>query len=82
MKKLYERIRSKIEKTNESYKKNVNKHRKKARFQLGNLGWIHLRKERFSSRRKNKLMRKQISSIDLTQRLFMQGKTKFVHNLI
>ncbi|GAV58442.1 hypothetical protein CFOL_v3_01976 [Cephalotus follicularis] len=33
----------------------ANKHRKKAEFQPGDLVWIHLRKERFPSKRKSKL---------------------------
>ena len=56
MKKLHEEIRAKIEKTNEMYKARANKHRKAITFKPGDLVWIHLRKERFPSRRKNKLM--------------------------
>ncbi|CAL9121040.1 unnamed protein product [Musa textilis] len=58
MKKLHEQIRSKIEKANESYQKKANQFRKKTQFQKGDLVWLHLRKERFPSRRKNKLMPK------------------------
>jgi len=47
---------SRIEKTNASYQAQVNKHKKKVVFQTGNLVWIHLRIERFPSKRKNKLM--------------------------
>ena len=56
MKKLHQEIRAKIEKTNEMYKARANKHRKAITFKPGDLVWIHLRKERFPSRRKNKLM--------------------------
>jgi len=38
------------------YKARTNKHRKVITFKPGDLVWIHLRKERFPSRRKNKLM--------------------------
>jgi len=49
-------VRRKIEKTNASYQAEANKHKKKLVFQPGDLVWIHLRKERFPSKRKNKLM--------------------------
>ena len=53
---LHERIRAHIEKINEAYKNKANKNRKGMEFQPGDLVWLHLRKERFPSRRKNKLM--------------------------
>lgn len=53
---IHELVRSKIEKTNASYQAQANKHKKKVVFQPGDLIWIHLRKERFPSKRKNKLM--------------------------
>jgi len=56
IKKLYEQIKNQIEKTNEAYKARANKHRKQLEFKPGDLVWLHLRKERFPSRRKNKLM--------------------------
>ena len=49
-------MRSRIEKTNASYQVQANKHKKKVAFQPGDLVWIHLRKKRFPSKRKNKLM--------------------------
>jgi len=55
MKKLHEQIRGQIEKTNEAYKAKENKHRKQLELKLGELVWLHIRKERFPSRRKNKL---------------------------
>jgi len=39
-----------------SYQVQANKHKKKVVFQSGDLVWIHLRKERFPSKRKGKLM--------------------------
>ena len=56
MNKLHEQVKNHIEKTNTAYNARVNKHRKKTEFNLGDLVWLHLRKERFLSRRKNKLM--------------------------
>jgi len=54
--KLYELVKARIEKTSASYEAQANKHRRKIVFQLGDLVRIHLRKERFPSKRKNKLM--------------------------
>ena len=56
MKKLHQKIRAKIEKTNEMYKARANKDRKAITFKPGDLVWLHLIKERFPLRRKNKLM--------------------------
>ena len=44
MKRLYEQIRNRINKTNAAYKTRVNKHRKKLEFNPGNPVWLHLRK--------------------------------------
>ena len=41
---------------NEQYKKKANKNRPHLEFKSGDLVCLHFRKERFSSRRKNKLM--------------------------
>jgi len=49
-------VRSKVEKTNASYQAQANKHKKKVVFQPGDLVWVHLRKERFPSKKNNKLM--------------------------
>jgi len=49
-------VRSKIEKTNTSYQAQASKHKKKVVLQPRDLIWIHLRKERFPSKRKNQLM--------------------------
>jgi len=36
----------------------VNKHKKGIHFQPGDLVWVHMRKERFPSKRKSKIMRR------------------------
>ncbi|XP_074303261.1 uncharacterized protein LOC141637713 [Silene latifolia] len=54
--KLHEQVRERIKTVNEAYKKKSNKHRKPRLFNPGDLVWLHLRKERFPSKRKNKLM--------------------------
>lgn len=53
MKKLHQQIRAKIEKVNEMYKARANKNRKAPLFKPGDLVWLHMRKERFPSRRRN-----------------------------
>jgi len=58
MKKLYEQIRVHIETVNEAYKIKANKNRKGMEYQPGDLIWLHLRKERFPTRRRSKLMAK------------------------
>jgi len=56
IKKLYEQVRAPIEKLNEQYKLKANKNRIHLEIKLGDLVWLQLRKERFSSMRKHKLM--------------------------
>ncbi|XP_074283047.1 uncharacterized protein LOC141607595 [Silene latifolia] len=53
--KLHEQVRSN-ESVNEVYKQKANKTRPPRIFKEGDLVWVHLRKERFPSKRKNKLM--------------------------
>jgi len=47
---------SQIEKVNKQYKSKANKNNTYLKFKLGDLVWLYLRKERFSSRKKNKLI--------------------------
>ena len=54
--KLHKKVKGRIEKSNESYEAQANKHRKRKPFQPGDLVWIHLRKEHFPFKQKNKLM--------------------------
>ncbi|GJX33949.1 gag-pol polyprotein [Tanacetum coccineum] len=56
IKRLHEQVKSRIEKANEMYKAKANKNCKHSTFSPGDLVWIHLIKERFPSKRKNKLM--------------------------
>jgi len=53
---LHKGVQGQIEKSNDRYQSQDNKHRKQALFQPGDLVWVHLRKERFSSKRESKLM--------------------------
>ena len=56
MLKLHAQVRTRIEKVNDMYKARANKHRKQQGYNVGDLVWLHLRKERFPGKRKNKLM--------------------------
>nr|GEV83728.1 hypothetical protein [Tanacetum cinerariifolium] len=47
IKELHEQVKGKIEKQNQNYAKQANKHRKLLTFKVGNLLWIHMSKERF-----------------------------------
>jgi len=54
IKHLHERVKLRIEKSNASYQAQANKH-KKSGVPIGDLVWVHLRKERFPAKRKSKL---------------------------
>ncbi|XP_074303669.1 uncharacterized protein LOC141638156 [Silene latifolia] len=56
MLKLHEQVRARIEAVNAAYKRKSSKNKKPRVFEVGDLVWVHLRKERFPSKRKNKLM--------------------------
>ncbi|KAK2356459.1 hypothetical protein QL285_093789 [Trifolium repens] len=53
--KLHEQVQERIKAVNEVYKQR-SKNKKPKLFNEGDLVWVHLRKERFPSKRKNKLM--------------------------
>ena len=55
VKSLHEKVKAQIEKKVEQYARYANKGRKKMVFKLGDWDWIHLRKNRFPSKRKSKL---------------------------
>ncbi|KAH0712202.1 hypothetical protein KY289_008161 [Solanum tuberosum] len=55
MKKIHEQTRLAIEKKNKEVALRRNKGRKYVVFKPGDLVWVHMRKERFPSKRKNKL---------------------------
>uniref|UniRef100_A0A2N9J8I5 Integrase catalytic domain-containing protein n=1 Tax=Fagus sylvatica TaxID=28930 RepID=A0A2N9J8I5_FAGSY len=69
IKKLHEQIRGSILKKNEQYSKQANKHWKPAAFKEGDLVWIHLRKERFPSKRSSKLMPRADGPFRVLQRI-------------
>ena len=53
---LHKKIQGQIEKSNEHYRSQINKHWKQVLFQSRDSVWVHLRKEQFPSKRKSKLM--------------------------
>ena len=52
---MHERVRQHIERRTEQYRMQANKGRKKVVFEPGDWVWIHMRKERFPSKRRSKL---------------------------
>jgi hypothetical protein len=69
IKKLHEQIRGQIEKKNEKYRMQANKHRKPMTFNEGDLVWIHLRKERFPAKRRSKLLPRADGPFKVLQRI-------------
>ena len=55
-KKLYEQVRDEIYKVNKQYKDNASKNCTYLEFDLRDLVWLYVRKERFPSKGKRKLM--------------------------
>lgn len=56
MMKLHQQVHDRIKTVNAAYQRKSNKNRRQKVFEEGDLVWIHLRKERFPGKRKNKLM--------------------------
>jgi hypothetical protein len=69
IKKLHEQIRGQIEKKNEKYRTQTNKHRKPMTFKEGDLVWIHLRKEHFPMKRRSKLLPRADGPFKVLQRI-------------
>jgi hypothetical protein len=63
-------VRKNIEKANEVYKKQSNKKvRNVQSFEVGDLVWIYMRKERFPNQRKNKLMPRAEGPFEIVQKI-------------
>jgi hypothetical protein len=56
VKKIHEKAREELEKKAHYFAMKANKHRKKITFELGDMVWVHLRKEWFPEKCKSKLM--------------------------
>jgi len=66
---LHERVKEKIEKSNASYQTQANKHQRKVVFQLRDLVWVQLRKERFPTKMKSKLMPRADDPFEILERV-------------
>ena len=66
---LHARVRDNIAKANERAMQSANKHRKEVHFQPGDLVWIHMRKERFPSKRKSKLMPRSDGPFEILEKV-------------
>jgi len=69
IKHLHERVKLRIEKSNASYQAQPNKHKRRVVFQPRDLVWVHLRKERFPSKRKSKLMPRADGPFEILERV-------------
>ena len=69
IKKMHEQVRDRILKQNEKYKKSADKHRKHAKFQEGDLVWVHLRKDRFPPGKYAKLRPRADGPFKVLQRI-------------
>ena len=66
---LHEKVWARIEKSNLEYSVQDNKHRRQRAFQPGDLIWIHLRKERFPTKRKTKLIPRAHDPFKILERI-------------
>jgi len=62
-------VRKRIEKPNNQAMHQANKRKKKVHFQHGDLVWINQRKERFSSKRKSKLMLRWDGTFEILEKI-------------
>ena len=62
-------MRERIEKSNAQAMHQANKHKREAHFQPGDLVWIHLRKERFLSERKSKIMPRSDGPFEILEKV-------------
>ncbi|XP_057529848.1 uncharacterized protein LOC130808390 [Amaranthus tricolor] len=70
MVKIQKEVRKNIEKANEIYKKQANKRvRNVKNFEVGDLVWIYMRKERFPSQSKNKLMPRAEGPFEIVEKI-------------
>lgn len=69
IKKLHAQIREHIVRQNERYCKQANKHRKYVEFKPGDFVWVHLRKERFSPGKYNKLKPRAAGPFQVVKRI-------------
>jgi Integrase zinc binding domain len=69
IKDLHEQVRKRIEKQNQKYERQANKHRRAVIFKEGDLVWVHLSKERFPPGRNAKLKHRGDGPFKILQRI-------------
>ena len=69
VKKLHESVRQHIEKKNEQYATKANKGRQQVLFEPGDWVWVHMRKERFPTRRRSKLHPRRDGPFQVIERI-------------
>jgi len=69
IKKLHEQVRQRIIKQNSRYKTNRDKHKRHQIFKVGDLVWIHLRKERFPKQPNAKLSPRADGPFKIVQKI-------------
>jgi hypothetical protein len=69
IKDLYEQVRKRIEKQNQKYERQANKHQRVVIFKEGDLVWVHLSKERFPLGRNSKLKHRGDGPFKILQRI-------------
>jgi len=58
-----------IQKANEQARNQANEHRREPSFQLADLVWIHIKKERFSSKKKSKLILRSDGCFEVLEKI-------------
>nr|KYP71384.1 hypothetical protein KK1_010643 [Cajanus cajan] len=69
VKKLHERVKTQIQQQTEKNTKHNNKGQKKVIFKQGDWVWLHLRKERFPTKRNSKLNPREDGPFQVIQRI-------------
>ena len=63
------RLGFRLRKKNEQYASQANKGRRRVTFELGDWGWVHIRKERFPAQRRSKLNPREDGSFQILEKI-------------
>ncbi|KAJ9536652.1 hypothetical protein OSB04_un000201 [Centaurea solstitialis] len=69
VKQIHEKAKSNIEERTKKYEQQANKGKRKVTFEPGDWVWLHLRKERFPTQRKSKLMQRGDGPFQVLQKI-------------